>query len=307
MLVLLNPEAGGGRAVERWAAIEVQVRQRLGSFKLEIAAGPVVIRSCVRRALDRGERAFVAAGGDGTVNAVVSAILEHVPSPAEAGIRVGAIGLGSSNDFHKPFERYASISGIPVRLDFAAAAPRDACRIDYVDALNRFRRCEWLINSSVGTAAEANQRFNRPDRLLRRLKPTLPSAAMVYAAVVSILRYRPQLLSLRIGAEQIRVRARNLGIVKRPNFSGSLSFGSASPGEGRLGVHLIGDVGLIRLALVVLRLLRGRFEGPGTRSWTAAGLTLSAGRPFAIERDGEVVRTRSASFRVLPGAILLCA
>lgn len=305
--MLLNPEAGGGRAMERWDAIEGEVRRRLGPLKLEIAAGPVVIRSCVQRALDRGETAFVAAGGDGTVNAVVSAVLEHVPSPAEARIRVGAIGLGSSNDFHKPFGKHESISGIPVRLDFARAAPRDACRIDYVDALNRFCHCEWLINSSVGTAAEANQRFNRPDRLLRELKSTVPAAAMVYAAVVSIVRFHPQVLNLRIGAERIRVRARNLGIVKRPNFSGSLRFGSDPPGAGRLGVHLIGDVGLLRLTLVVLRLLRGRFEGPGTRSWSVTGLTLSAGRPVSIERDGEVIRTRAASFRVLPGAILLCA
>ena len=307
MLVLLNPEAGGGRAMERWAAIEDEVRRRLGPITVEIAAGPVVMRDCVQRALDRGERAFVAAGGDGTVNAVVSAILEHLPSPAEAGIRIGAIGLGSSNDFHKPFEAHDAISGIPVRLEFAAAIPGDACRIDYVDTLNRFRSCEWLINSSVGTAAEANQRFNRPSRLLRRLKSRTTPAAIVCAALESVLRFRPQVLSLRIGAEHIRVRARNLGIVKRPNFSGSLSFGTASPGDGRLGVHLIGDVGLPRLALIVLRLLRGRFEGPGTRSWSATRLTLSADRPFAIERDGEVVRTRSASYRVLPGAILLCS
>jgi len=307
MLVLLNPEAGGGRAMKRWTAIEPEVRRRVGPLKLEVAAGPVVIRNSVQRALDRGERDFVAAGGDGTLNAVVSAILERIPAPAQAGIRVGAIGLGSSNDFHKPFEARDSISGIPVRLDFAVAAPRDACRIEYVDALNRFCHCEWLINSSVGIAAEANQRFNRPDRLLRRLKSGVPSAAMIYAAVVAIVRFRPQNLDLRIGGEHLRVRARNLGIVKRPNFSGSLSFGSDPPGIGRLGIHLIGDVGLARLSLVVLGLLRGRFGGPGTRSWTATHLTVSAGRPFAIERDGEVVRTRSASFRVLPGAILLCA
>jgi diacylglycerol kinase family enzyme len=306
MFVLLNPESGGGRALQRWASIESEVRQRIGPFRLEIAAGSAVIRNSIQRALDRGETEFVAAGGDGTVNAVVSAILEHAPASARTGIRVGAIGLGSSNDFHKPFGAHDAISSIPVRLSFAAALPRDACRIDYVDALNRSGSCEWLINSSVGTAAEANRLFNRPDRLLRRLKRRIPSLAMIYAAVVTMFSARPQVLNLKIGAERVRVRARNLGIVKRPTFSGSLSYGSELPGSGRIGVHLIADVGLARLMVVVFSLLRGRFAGRGTRSWNATELSVSADRPFAVERDGEVIRTRSASFRVLPGAILLC-
>jgi diacylglycerol kinase family enzyme len=306
MFVLLNPESGGGRALERWDAIEESISDRLGPFQLEIAAGGGVIRSCVRRALERGERDFVAAGGDGTVNAVVSQILEQLPSPALARIRVGAIGLGSSNDFHKPFAAHDSIGVIPIRLNFSGAVRGDVCRIEYIDALNRFEHCDWLINSSVGTAAEANRLFNRPDRLLRRLKRDRPGLAIAYSAALTILRYRPQVLNLRIGSDRIAVRARNLGIVKQPNFSGSFRYGIGIPGRGRIGVHLIGDMSLIRLAGVALRLLRGRFEGNGTRSWTATELSITAGRPFAIERDGEVIRTRAASFRVLPGAIRLC-
>jgi diacylglycerol kinase family enzyme len=73
-----------------------------------------------------------------------------------------------------------------------------------------------------------------------------------------------------------------------------------------MDVHLIGDVGLSRLCLIAGRLLRGRFEGPGTRSWTVSRVSVTSDRTFLIERDGEVIRTRAAGFRVLPGAIQLC-
>ena len=306
MIVLLNPESGGARSIERWRIVEPEVRRRIGPYELNVAAGSLVIRSCVERALDRGETDFVAAGGDGTVNAVVSAIAEHLPAPALRQIRIGAIGLGSSNDFHKPGRPERTIHDIPVRIDFVRSVATDLCRIEYVDILNRFGRCEWLINASLGTTAEANRRFNSSDGPIPWLKTNLPSAAMVYAAVRTILSSRAQTLDLNIGPEKMRVSARNLGIVKQPNFSGSLRYGSETPGPGKMGIHLIENVGLSRLCLIAARLLRGRFEGPGTQSWSASRLSISSDRPFLIERDGEVIRARAASFRVLPGAMQLC-
>lgn len=306
MYILLNPQAGGGRALERWARVEAEVTRQIGPFDIDIAAGSLVIRACVERAMDRGETEFIAAGGDGTVNAVMSALVEHAPPPRLASLRLGAIGLGSSNDFHKPLAPERMISGIPVRIDFGRTTPGDVCTIDYVDSLDRFSRCEWLINSSLGTAAEANHVFNHPDALLQGLKRMAPTAAMVYAAARAVFGFRPQLLEIRIGGESLRVRARNLGIVKRPAFSGSLSYGAQQAARGRFGVHLIGDVGLSRLALVAWRLLHGRFEGLGTRSWSTTEVSVQAAHPFAVERDGETIWTRSATYRVLPEAIQLC-
>lgn len=308
MFVLLNPEAGGARALERWREIEDEVRQRIGPFRCTVAAGPLVMSRCVVRELERGETDFVAAGGDGTVNAVASALVEHADPTALAHIRLGAVGLGSSNDFHKPLSEDRSIGGFPVRLDFAHALLNDICTLDYESHFNSHVKCEWLINASVGTTAEANEFYNQPDRLLRRLKRALPTAGMVYAAARAILRHRPQLLELAVdSAPAVRIPARNLGVVKNPNFSGSLRY--QSPHEtsgGHFYVHLIGGMGLPRLAWLLCRLLRGRFGGPGTRTWRARRVDVRAKRPFAVERDGEVIHTTEATFRVVPEAIQVC-
>ena len=79
------------------------------------------------------------------------------------------------------------------------------------------------------------------------------------------------------------------------------------PDGGWFGVHLcegLGKIGLVR-TLVALRM--GRFQGlPGASSRQARAVDIQADRPFAVETDGEVVRTRRARFHLLPGALLVC-
>lgn len=309
MFVLVNPEAGGGKALDRWRSIEADVQRRIGPFRCTVAAGPLVLERCIARELARGETDFIAAGGDGTVNAVISALVEHAEADALPRIRFGAVGLGSSNDFHKPFSEERTIGGYPVRVDFMHAIVSDICTIDYVSHLNRRVRCEWLINASVGMTAEANEFFNSPNRMLGALKRRLPTTGMVYAALRSILRYRPQPMEVTVDqARSVTTSARNLGVVKNPNFSGSLCYGT--PHEqtgGRFYVHLIEETGLGRLVWLLWRLLRGKFDGPGTRTWKARRVRVRAERPFVVERDGEVIHTTDAIFGLLPEAIHVCS
>jgi diacylglycerol kinase family enzyme len=308
MYVLVNPVAGGGRALERWKRIEPEVRRRVGPFRCNVAAGQIVIGECVGRELARGETDFIAAGGDGTVNLVMSTIVDRAPEDVLGRIRLGAIGLGSSNDFHKPADPSRQIDGIPVRIDFEGASRHDVGVLTYRQFASLESRREWLINASVGTTAEANRFFNSPNRVLRRLKRSLPSLAMVYAAVRTIFRFRPETMQIAVdGRAEVRVPVRNLGVVKNPHFTGALRYGSPhEPGGGRFYVHLIDDVPLARLAVLLCRLARGRFYGCGTRSWSASQVSVRSERPFAVERDGEVVTAKEASFSLLPEAILVC-
>jgi diacylglycerol kinase family enzyme len=310
MLIVVNPQAGEGRGLARWREIEPKVRERVGPFRTVVTEDPESVPAVVAQRLAAGETAFVAAGGDGTVNLLMRSLVEHINSTDLREIRLGAIGLGSSNDFHKPIQTCGRIDGVPCRLDFASAKLHDVCLVTFQDEEGARRRRPWLINSSIGTTAEANHFFNHPNRPLRLLKRFAPGLAIAYAALRTLARRRSQDLTVTIDdSTELRIRVANLGVVKNPHLTGSLRYDSPiEPASGRFYVHLLADVSLARLLLALGRLARGRFSGQrGARSWRAVRVGVRSERPFALEGDGEVVLAREASFCVMPRLLRIAA
>ena len=149
MIVLLNPNAGGGTAASKWESIESRVRALVGPFDLVAAPYADTVKHKVRKALQNGETEFIAAGGDGTVNLVMTAILENAPRGIVEKVKLGAVGLGSSNDFHKPLDKSRMIDGIPFKLDFVATIAHDICLLTYRNGDGTLSNRRWLINAQM--------------------------------------------------------------------------------------------------------------------------------------------------------------
>lgn len=317
MFVLLNPAAGGGRARNRWASIETEFRDLVAAGAP--AAGPVRVRSAgtrsaasheLRRARDAGERFFVAAGGDGTVNTLLS-LLEYGrgTNAPDDDLLLGAVGLGSSNDFHKPVSERLLLDDVPVRVDPDGALPHDVGWVRFRDEAGALRTRPWLVNASVGVTADANALFDRPGVLLGILKRVATGTAIAYATARTLATAKPRTLGVRVGAaEETWIPVSNLGVVKNPHFAGCLRYDSPhAPGDGSFHVHLLEGTGRTGLLVALAGLARGRFAGlPGARSVRASRLSVRSRRPFALETDGEVDLARSAVFTLSPGHVRVC-
>jgi diacylglycerol kinase (ATP) len=303
-LVLVNAGARGGRGLERlaraWPAIEARFEPRAVALDAEGRW-----RADVGRALEDGLRHFVAAGGDGTVGALADALCHERGGVPLASLTLGAVGLGSSNDFHKPVR--SRIAGIPLRL--SAARWRDVGLVHYEDERGAERERAFLVSCSLGLTASANAFFNGGDPLLRALQRLSSGAAIVYAALHEILRGRGLALELRLAGSCRRVRAASLSVLKTPHLAGGFRFDTpVDAGDGSLAVNLIEDRGRLATLGILAGLARGRFRGrPGTRHWSTPCLEVVAARPVPLEIDGEVVLARRARFEVLPERIRACA
>jgi diacylglycerol kinase family enzyme len=306
MEIIVNRLAHGGYGIRRWNAIADRVVHRLGSASVHYSECAEDAVSWIAWRLAAGERDFVAAGGDGTVRLLAQAILDHAGPGVIGDCRLGAIGLGSSNDFHKPFEKSLRIGAVACRIDFGAAEARDVGVLECEEAEGpRY----WLLNASIGLTAEANTLFDRPDPILRRVKRFRTEGAIAYVALRALAANRP--LSLRIESEAGGfdcAEVVNLGIVISPQFTGALRYDSPfDPRSGFFHVHLCRETRIAGKLRTLADLARGRFVGRGrTQSWRSMRLTVRADVPIPVEFDGEVITTSRVIFSLRKGLLRIC-
>jgi diacylglycerol kinase family enzyme len=305
--VFINPGSSFGKGETLWEKVKDEIRRRIGPFTIEEISLEKGIGTQLKRAYKNGDRTFIAAGGDGTVNLLLNAIMNTGVDRGK--IIMGAVGLGSSNDFHKPFRPRALIDGIPVRVDAANLCYHDVLRIDYDDVAGRARTRFCVINASIGITAEANDLFNSRTRLIRAARRISYQAALGTAALATLLTYHDIPCSISVDdGQSLKLPVTNMGVIKNPHFAGPFSYDTpVEPDDGRMIINLCGKTTKSEVIGMIIALLKGRFKGrPKTHTWTAARLSVKSAKPFALEMDGEVVRTKNANFKVLPQAVRCC-
>jgi diacylglycerol kinase (ATP) len=303
-VLVLNPAARHGTSRRRFAAVSELLHREFDLTTVETDLDGRW-RDRLASELRSDVPLVIAAGGDGTVGAVAAAVLD---SPAGGRVALGAVGLGSSNDFHKPFRRVHG--GVPLRIDRLGARPRDVARARY--AGNGEAPCErvFLVSASIGVTARANARFNEGrDALLALLKRRWVDGAVINAALSAVLRHSNLPGFIRLDGEEHRVAISNLSVLKTPFLSGCLRYDTpVAPDSGLLAVNLCHGMDRAALVRVLVGLVRGRFAGrPQTRSWTTSGVEVELAEPAPLELDGELTEARHVRFDVLPRRILACA
>ncbi len=306
-MVVLNPTAAGGTALHKWERVRVDVRKSFQNPSVVIPSSSTRLAPLVKSYLDRGTTCFIAAGGDGTVNALVNVIMA-IPNLTRQ-VKLGAIGLGSSNDFHKPSSPDRCVGGIPCKIDPSHTEPRDVGVVRYENSDGRQQERYWILNAGIGLTAAANAYFNRPDNILETLKERWVDAAIVYAAIRTIVRFHNASQRIKVGSEPWRrTTLTNLGVVKSPHFSGSFCYDSPfNPADGRFHVHLCEDMSLAMALATLWRLSQRQFTGlPHTKSWHADRLAVTADTAFPVEFDGEVIHTKHVVFSIAEQRLEVC-
>lgn len=309
MVAIINPSAGGGKALQKWNRFESSLREYLGSMTTRVVEGRTDVMELVARMISEGETRFIAAGGDGTVNLLLESIMEYASPDVRPNLKLGAVGIGSSNDFQKPISQGEKIDGIPCRINFDSTVLRDVGVLVYEDDEGDLHRRYWIVNASVGVTAEANLFFNRYIRVMNSLKHSATNAAILYAALHTLATYRNREMKIHLEDEQeIQTCVTNLGVVKSPHFSGNFCYDSPFEHDsGRFYVHLCENMPMLTTLLTLRALSRRKFSGlPLTRSWRSRWLTVRSDQPFAVEFDGEVTTTLCASFSVIQKGLQVC-
>lgn len=306
MIVVLNKNSCAGTALKKWESVYKLLRLNSSTETFIVGKnGPVdkFIIDSVRS----GKTDFVIAGGDGSINYFINRCINLLKPEILRQIKLGAVGIGSSNDFHKPFSQQNVLNSIPYKLNFKEAISRDIGCIQY-ECDGKILKKYFLINASLGITAEGNRFFNNPDFILQYLKKINTQAAIIYTVFKNIFTYKNFQIKMEVNNESFTSNISNLGILKSPYFTGKLRFQSDPLlNNGLFDVHLYDSLSKIKLLNLFYKLSKGNSDnGLNKKFWQTNRIKISSEKEFAVEFDGEVITTKYAEFYVIPELVKVC-
>lgn len=286
IIVIVNGSAGSAGGAEAAAQLQAALRA-IGAQPARTASNGGELVELARAAAREQPDVLVAAGGDGTANAVASVLVD-------TEVALGVLPLGTLNHFAK---------ALRMPLDVGAAATAIAAgtirRVD-VGAINGRI---FLNNASLGLYPRLVRLRQKQQQQLGRGK----WSAAAWAALSVLRRGAVMRVRLTLDGEQVSRRTALIFIGNNAYEMNGLRIGERMRLDGgHLGVYLPRRSGRSGLPLLAIRALFGRLR-------EAEHFDVVLARAVEIETrhsrllvavDGEVfVEDAPLQFRIRPGAL----
>jgi len=308
MNILLNTSAAGGNAEKKWDTMEDVILKRFNEVKVFDLHNENIMDNIIKEAIEKDDKDFIIAGGDGTVNYFINKMMEVLDEKEIKNIKIGVVGIGSSNDFCKPFSPEIFINNIPCKINFNNTQLRDLGVVKYKSGSQILHKY-FILNASLGVTAEANNLFNNPDPILKFLKKHFASLAILYAAIKTIFSYNNFNAKIIFDSyETFSFPISNLSIIKNPNISGDLSYpGEADYQNGLYDIYLAHSMNKFNLINLLKSLSNKAFpKNEKTLHCKTSKIKVIAENNFLIEFDGEIISTNYAEFSILKKYLNIC-
>lgn len=287
VVVIVNAGAGPGHDQARAEALQAQFAQAGLDAELVLADGGQAMIAAARRALEGGATMVAAGGGDGTINAVASVLVD-------SGVPFGVLPMGTLNHFAKDL-------GIPLELDAAVRnlAEGHPCAVDVGEVNGRI----FLNNSGLGLYPDLVHDREKQQRRLGRGK----WLAALWAALSALRRYPFLSMRLDVDGERLARRSPFVFIGNNVYTMQGLAIGERERLDGRtLSLYVAQHptrLGLLRFACYALF---GRLgEERDFDVVLAPEIEIDTRRKrMRVSTDGEVTLMETPlHYRVRPGAL----
>lgn len=285
--VIINRGAGTGCTPE-WAQ-ELAAKFRAGAVepRVTLAGSGAEVIEATRRAINDGARTIVAAGGDGTINAVASKLIG-------TGTRLGVLPLGTLNHFSKDLR-------IPQDLDDAVrnVIAGHSEMIDVGEVNGKL----FLNNSSIGLY---------PDMVVRReaeqRRHGIGKWRAFFRAARAVFRIYPFMqVGLTVDGERHDYRTPCVFVGNNEYLMNGLELGERKRMDaGVLSVYIVESRKRTALFTMALRALFGRLRPAGDfQARLATEIVIETRQPrMRVSTDGEVTMVDAPlRYRIRPAEL----
>jgi YegS/Rv2252/BmrU family lipid kinase len=291
-LAIVNPAAGGGRCGRLAPAALERVRK--AGIELEVAqtkkAGEAT--TLARDAYAKGQRNFLAVGGDGTAFEIVNGLF---PEAATQGRPVlSFLPLGTGNSFLRDF----TTRGVEHTIEALRERKRRPC-----DVL-RLRHSGddiYFINLlSLGFPADVGELTNRRFKGLGEL-------GYIFGVIAQLAGLRHLAFPHRLKDAEDWDRRRCLFLTfSNSKFTGGkmMIAPKADPSDARIEYVRWAPVGRLQLLWTFPRLFTGtHIDHPLASRAATERIDLDLAEPVNAMVDGEILRLKCRSIEILPGTL----
>jgi diacylglycerol kinase family enzyme len=292
--IVLNAGSGKGETDRQSDAISGVLAAAGRLHEIFRVDDPAALQKVAEQAVERARQSnwvVVAAGGDGTLNAVAQATLG-------SGCEFGVIPQGTFNYF-------ARTHGIPTDTSEATRALLRA-RV-YPVQVGLVNGRVFLVNASFGLYRQSLEDREKQKRRFGRSR-----LIAAWAAVGTILGdYRPVLIKLRRGDEEIELRTLTLFVGNNRLQLEQIGLDTRVVEDGKLAALVLRPVSKLALLGLLVRGAMGQLtKAGGVDSFALTRLTVAPSNPrihaLRIATDGEVAWMHTPiEFRVAPEPLLL--
>lgn len=287
-IVLLNPQAAGGRA----AALAGPMRAWLAEHApdvLLIESDSIERSRAALQCLPRSSR-VVLVGGDGTLHHMLPVLLTH-------RLALGVVPMGGGNDA----ARALGVHTLPWTAALELALRGPTRRMDVGELLLPQGRVPFISSLAVGFDAAVAARAGRGPARLGGL------ARYLWATLAELLALRHHTLRLRADETLVHDgRALFTSVFNTPTYgSGMPAMPPARIADAKLDLLVAGDFGRLGALAILPRLLRGTHLGQrGIATRRLQSLAIDSDEPLPIAADGEpIAASRRLEVRVRASAV----
>ena len=283
--LIVNPEAGDGRASARLPAVEAALRARGLRFRVERTTSLDHARALARSAVAAREIA-AAMGGDGVTGAVAGEL-------QGTDTVLGVVPGGRGNDF----ARKLGISEEP-EAAVAVIAAGSTRTVDLAEAGGR----AFIGIASAGFDSDVQD-------ITQRTRLRLGGGVYLYGTLRALARFRPARWTVTVDGETRAFTGYAVAVANSGIYGGGMRLvPEAKLDDGMLDVVLNACGSKWRFLKSLPTVFRGtHVTNPELTFLQGREISFHADRPFVAYADGDPLTPLPATFRVLPRALRVLA
>jgi YegS/Rv2252/BmrU family lipid kinase len=285
--LLVNPSAGGGRALKALPAVEAELRRLGVPFRVERTESLLHACALAAEAVALDE-VVVPFSGDGLVGAVAGVLRGR-----EEAV-MGVIPGGRGNDFARVCEIPLDPVAACAVLATGEVRPVDVGEVSGTHGAGRV----FVGIASLGFDSDANRIANEAPARLGRL-------VYVYGAMRALAAWQPAAFALTLDGEPLSATGYSVAACNSGRYGGGMQLApDARLDDGLLDIVMIGMHSKRRFLTMLPKVFSGaHVHHPAVRVLRGRELRVDADRPFTVYADGDPIGETPVTIRVVPHAV----